>query len=142
MKNKDLLSPMANVKFLKLNAYLMESAEIAGLLMIFPKVERLILEDADECSFFYSREPLRFEMNLPESFLLQLKTVEVIWGWWWVRYCLPPLPFIQFVLRHASKLEKIVIRSKDASDTPYKAAEELLTMTRPFRTVDLIFRHY
>lgn len=142
MKNKDLLSPMANVKFLKLNAYLRESAEIAGLLMIFPKVERLVLEDADECSFFYSKEPLRFEVNLPESFLLQLKTVEVIWGWWWVGYCFPPLPFIQFVLRHASKLEKIVIRSKDASDTPYKAAEELLTMTRSFRTVDLIFRHY
>ncbi|KAH6769743.1 hypothetical protein C2S52_014546 [Perilla frutescens var. hirtella] len=144
MENKHLLSPLPNVKFLKLNGILSEGEEIAGLLELFPELKMLVIEDVDGESSGY--QSLEFERNLPKSFLLQLRTIEATWLWDEGDRSI--LPFIQFLLKYASKLEKMVFRLKGMmpSEQPpqswFWGSEKVLRMPKSSRIVDIIFREY
>ncbi|KAH6756217.1 hypothetical protein C2S53_004316 [Perilla frutescens var. hirtella] len=147
MEKKHLLSPLPNVKFLKLNGILSEGEEIAGLLEIFPELKMLVIEDEDDerCEYHH-RESLVFERNLPKSFLLQLRTVEVTWCWHEGDNSI--FPFIQFLLKYASKLEKMVFRLKGIMPPEQQpeywfwGSQKVLKMPKSSRTADIIFREY
>ncbi|KAH6808738.1 hypothetical protein C2S51_026521 [Perilla frutescens var. frutescens] len=145
MKKKCCLSPLLNVKFLKLmiNASFDEHRQIVGLLEFFPNLKTLVVQHQNVVIANYSyqvrraRESLEFETNLPISFPLQLRTIEVTWA----EGGNSIFPFIENVLKHASKLEKMVFRVKGTipSNSLYLASQKLQRMTRSSPTAKLIF---
>lgn len=150
MNKKCLLSPLSKVKFLKFSASFSKHEQIAGLLQIFPKLKRLVIEDKIEGDLVYEdeneddyqddRDSLEFEANFPNSFLLHLKTVEVTW----VKGDRSIFLFIEILLKYASKLEKMVFRmpSSRLFYSPFMASQKLLRMPRSSPTARVIFREY
>ncbi|KAH6808724.1 hypothetical protein C2S51_026507 [Perilla frutescens var. frutescens] len=150
MKGESLFSPLSNVKLLRLSYdNLIKPNEIVGLLKIFPKLKML---DISVRRMVYSSkhpgnklskqdigEPLNSEVNTIKSLMMQLRIVEI----GWVKYEKSILQFIEFFLKHATVLEKIVIQKsggkKVESDDMILAAEKLLSLQRSFPTVELIF---
>ncbi|XP_047969327.1 F-box/FBD/LRR-repeat protein At1g13570-like isoform X2 [Salvia hispanica] len=99
-------------------------------LEMFPQLNRLVIEDEKGNSHQDDTESLKFEANLPESFLLRLRTVEVTWSEGYGVF-----PLIEILLKYASKLEKIVfqlneIKSPATSDSLFYVSEKLLRMRR------------
>ncbi|XP_057771487.1 F-box protein At5g03100-like [Salvia miltiorrhiza] len=81
--------------------------------------------------------------KLPMSFVLQLRTVEVT-----LVEADNIFPFLEFLLKNASKLEKIVFRVKEIKrpsrpvNCLLRAAQKLLKMPRSSRTAQFIFSEY
>lgn len=130
-----------NVKFLKLHAFCEEYEQIVNLLEIFPKLNMLVLQNENENEHlvalhnslkFDAESCLEFEANIPKSFLRQLRTFEITWK----EDDNSIFPFIEIVLKYASKLEKMVmrvIRAKEimpSSDSLFLASKKLLGMPR------------
>ncbi|KAH6756218.1 hypothetical protein C2S52_014545 [Perilla frutescens var. hirtella] len=139
MKKKDLLSPFPNVKFLHLNVCFEEHDKIMDLLQIFPELNRLVLQDemeAGELLNFDAESKVKFETNLPKSFLLQLRRVEFTWSGGDNSI----FPLIEIVLKYASKLEKMVFRVKKIVPSNLLVlAQKLLRMLKYSPTTEFIF---
>ncbi|XP_047967350.1 putative F-box protein At1g49610 isoform X2 [Salvia hispanica] len=71
-------SAFLNVKSLELRCCFDDYKQVVGVLAMFPRLEKLIIRDKKEEGLQDDTEPLKFEANIPESFLLQLRTIEVI----------------------------------------------------------------
>lgn len=130
MKTKCAHSAFLNVKSLKLRCCLYDYKQVIGALEMFPQLNRLVIEDEKGNSHQDDTESLKFEANLPESFLLRLRTVEVTWSEGYGVF-----PLIEILLKYASKLEKIVfqlneIKSPATSDSLFYVSEKLLRMRR------------
>lgn len=107
MNKRWIHSSFPNVRFLQIGERLNAYEKLVHLLQIFPQLERLVLRYKGEDEFHEKPEQLnfdvKFESNLPESFLFQLRAVKVIW--------LEGdniFPFIELLLKYATKLEKMV----------------------------------
>lgn len=148
MKEKCAVSSFPNVKCLQIG-YRVNDHEllVECLLDVFPQLKTLILLDREEFGAHDGRESLdfdiknfhKFEANLPESFRLELRTVEVTWSMGDNIF-----PFIKFVLKYASKLEKIVFRVRlmephGQSGALFFASQKLLKMPRSSSSAELIF---
>ncbi|XP_047967357.1 F-box/LRR-repeat protein 25-like isoform X9 [Salvia hispanica] len=123
-------SAFLNVKSLELRCCFDDYKQVVGVLAMFPRLEKLIIRDKKEEGLQDDTEPLKFEANIPESFLLQLRTIEVTWS---ERYDIFPL--IEILLKYASKLEKIVfqlyeIKSPAPSNSLSLVSQKLKGMQR------------
>ncbi|KAI3469407.1 hypothetical protein Pfo_026070 [Paulownia fortunei] len=152
MEKKDFLSPLLDVKFLKLYPKDSEVEEIVDLLEIVPKLEMLVLEQMHHHWImsedrhigspvvleFNAENPLKSKTNFPKSFLLHLRTVEITWS----VYDTSIFPFIELLLKHASMLEKMVIRVRRimslAPESLFLAAQKLMRMPRSSPTAEVI----
>ncbi|XP_057773708.1 uncharacterized protein LOC130993003 [Salvia miltiorrhiza] len=104
------------------------------------KVERRRYEDSIWAEPNIYRE---FEENLPMAFVLQLMTVEYILVEGDIIF-----PCLEFLLKNASSLEKIVFRVKrsvqhsQSLESLFHASRELLKMPRSSRTAEFSFNEY
>ncbi|XP_057771499.1 F-box/LRR-repeat protein 25-like [Salvia miltiorrhiza] len=129
-------SSFPNVKSLQLTCCSYDYKHVVGVLEIFPKLERLVLQYQKEDGHQDHIESL----NLPESFVLQLRTVEVTWA-----EGDDVFPLIEIILKYASKLEKIVFRLIETkspsppSNSLFSLSQKLLGMRRSSTncTIDL-----
>ncbi|KAL8466528.1 hypothetical protein ACS0TY_035559 [Phlomoides rotata] len=122
---KCLLSPFPNVKFLKLEFYDIEPSDMMNLLGVFPNLKMLVIENTGESPLFNVEKFLEIEINFSNPFLLPLKTVHI------TSTLTKPSVFrvIELLLKHATMLEKLVIRvewDKRCPKFPFKAAKVLL----------------
>ncbi|KAL6498481.1 hypothetical protein OROHE_026578 [Orobanche hederae] len=76
MQNRKMLSHFLNANFLKLEYCCEDCNEILYFLGIFPKLERLVLEEKDRSK---CNELAKLEANRPDSFLQELKIVVISW---------------------------------------------------------------
>ncbi|XP_057772050.1 F-box/LRR-repeat protein At3g26922-like [Salvia miltiorrhiza] len=152
LKNKDKVMPLSNSKILELDyvdaKYLLD---LVG--MMFPKLERLIVEQGSRKGFnFYHgtddeevhnamvdacNSLASAKMSFPSPSLLHLKTFEATWS------MRDPsiIPLIRTLLKNAPILEKMVIRlTRDASDleTFILAQEKVMSMPISSPTAQLI----
>ncbi|KAL1552972.1 putative F-box protein [Salvia divinorum] len=139
MKTKCAHSAFPNVKSLDLRCCFNNCTQVVGILEIFPQLERLVIRNMIEDARQDDTESLKFEANLPESFLLRLRTIEVTWS---ESYGIFPL--IEILLKYASKLEKIVFqlnefKSPAPSNSLLLVSQRLLRMRRSSSncTIDL-----
>lgn len=136
---KGLFPSSSNAKFLKLNNRSAKYEQVVDVLKIFPKLEMLVLDMRGH--YQHVEELIRFDANLPESFLLKLRRIEITWG---ERDNLI-FPFIKIVLKHASNLEKMVIQvmpPAPPSTSLFLASQKLLTMQRSSLAAEFIFCEY
>ncbi|KAL8523369.1 hypothetical protein ACS0TY_013360 [Phlomoides rotata] len=137
---KYLHSALPSVKFLKLNLG-HEFGDVIDLLGIFPNLKVLLIKHQD-----YTRMPPDFnavnymevESNL---FLLELKTVEISSNF----YDFSIFGFIEFLLKHAVKLERLVLRffswaTPCRQEKLFRISEKLLTMPRSSPTAKVILK--
>ncbi|XP_057771500.1 F-box protein At5g03100-like [Salvia miltiorrhiza] len=143
-------SSSPNVKSLQLGFYFEESY-FAGIIEIFPLLKKLVIkftkkdrhDDYREYLGFDSENYLEFEANLPKPFLLQLRIVEVTWIEGAVIF-----PFLEFLLKYASKLERIVFRVKGFTSPSHPskllllASQKLLRMPKSSPAAQFIFSEY
>ncbi|KAL6533145.1 hypothetical protein OROMI_027257 [Orobanche minor] len=139
LQNRNMLfSPFLNVNFLKLEYCCEDCNEILHFLGIFPKLERLVLEEKDSSK---CKELAKLEANRPDCFLQELKIVVIRWGACGEEEAYM-FPFIEILLKYACKLEKMVFRVKDTTP-PLKdlvwAFKKLLRMPRSSPNAQLIF---
>lgn len=139
MKNVYMLSPFPNVKVLKLNSSFGEYEEIVHLLEIFPELEILVLrqEKANKQFLRPGQDSLKFESEILSSFVQQLRRIMITWG-----ECENSIfPLIEILLKHTSKLEKMVVRLKDTSNPfmLFVASQKVQSMPRSSPTAELIF---
>lgn len=156
-KKKHFLSPLQNCKFLKLDACSIELSDMMVLLGIFPNVKMLVIGYLDIPN--PPKNYMEFEANLPKSFLLQLKTLEITASF----IDSSKLWFFEFLLKWASMLEKLVIRVKIIESDDYEhlynsdqydhfcevahehlcvVAEKLLSMPRSSPTAKVIIPEF
>lgn len=142
MKEKHKLSPFPNANYLEHRVSKSQVYEqIVGVLEIFPNLKNLVVETTCKSTPPLWKEgwPM-FERNFSDSFLLQLRTVHVSW----TKDDDSIFPLIQILLKHASKLEKLVFRENRSKPprTPWKslymASEKLLKMQRSSPNAELI----
>ncbi|KAG6409947.1 hypothetical protein SASPL_127991 [Salvia splendens] len=131
LKMKCANSAFQNVKSLELTCCLYDCKQVVGILEIFPQLERLVIDEIEEAWLLDDTESLKFEENIPESFLLRLRTTEV--SYWYEGYGIFPLT--EIMLKYASKLEKFVFylnetESPAASDSLFLVSQKLLGMWR------------
>ncbi|XP_057773289.1 putative F-box protein At1g49610 [Salvia miltiorrhiza] len=130
LKRKCMHSSFPNVKSLELSCCFNDYEQIVNHLEIFPQLERLVLEGVRRDDY-KDKESLKFEANLPNSFLMQLRTIEVTW---FNGYSMFPL--IEILLKYASKLERMVFRVEKSIFAPSPlsslllASQTLLRMSR------------
>lgn len=145
-------SRMLDVKLLRFSCGPIDTTDICGLLEIFPKLERLIIDwklDASKAmllehqlSQYYFGQPFKFDgedlASKVKPLLMQLKTVEISWYF----YEASIFQFIEFVLKHATMIEKIVIRKRGnkviESEDMFVAAQKVVTLQRSFPTVEIV----
>ncbi|XP_057788552.1 putative F-box protein At1g49610 [Salvia miltiorrhiza] len=147
MRSRCLNSSFPNVKSVQLGYRFNDYEILVSLLEIFPQLKKLVLQpkqkdhyhDGRESLSFDDKSYLKFEAKLPKSFVLQLKTIEVTWvdGD-------NVFPFLEFLLKYASKLEKMVfrvrkIKSSRPSDFLFLVSKKLLGMPKSSPTAELIF---
>ncbi|XP_057771451.1 F-box protein At5g03100-like [Salvia miltiorrhiza] len=137
-------SSSPNIKLLR---FRFNCKKVAVTIEIFPlskklviKVERCGYNDSIWAEHYTYHE---FEENLPMSFVLQLRTVE---------YNLVEgdiiFPCLEFLLKNASSLEKIVFRVKgsvqhsQSLESLSRASQKLLKMPRSSRTAEFTFCEY
>ncbi|XP_057771466.1 putative F-box protein At1g49610 isoform X3 [Salvia miltiorrhiza] len=144
-------SSFPNVKSLQLG-FCFNYKLLVGLLESFPQLKKLVLNcivgfwmhENQESLNFDAKSSLKFEAYPPESFL-QLRTVEVIWD---EDEDDEVFPFLEFLLKYASNLEKMVFRvrgimpPKCPSKSLFRASQKLLRMPRSSPTAQLIFCEY
>ncbi|XP_057771469.1 F-box/FBD/LRR-repeat protein At5g56420-like isoform X6 [Salvia miltiorrhiza] len=140
-------SSFPNVNSLHLGFCFNDYKLLLDLLESFPQLKKLVLEDRREYEIHKTQESLNFDANSylnfeaypPESFL-QLRTVEVTWN-----EDDKVFPFIEFLLKYASNLEKMVFRVKRTmppqrpSKSLFWVSQKLLRMPRSSPTAQLIF---
>lgn len=134
-----MLPPFPDVVELKLEGCFEEYQQIAGLLAIFPELDRLSLKP-DELIKRKSqgREPVKSEARLPNSFLKELRTISITWD----ESEDSIFPLIEILLKHSSRLEKMVFRLNKASSDSLllqSASEKVLSMPRSSPTAELVF---
>ncbi|KAL6528149.1 hypothetical protein OROHE_015099 [Orobanche hederae] len=152
MKKKYLLPSSYEVQFLRVNADYLAVDEIIFLLKIFPKLKILVIEAIDhylhDISYQAFRETLiaeedyflELEESTPKSFRLILRTIEITWP----LFDSSIYVFIEFMLKHADGLEKIVIQPKYRNGSVAHeffflgAAQKLMALQRSFPSVELI----
>lgn len=131
MKRRCIGSSFPNVKSLTIQNRFNDYEQFLGLLEIFPQLKRLVLQDNEH---YHSQSDagshLKFKPNNPKSsFLLQLRTVSITWSEGDTIF-----PFIEFLLKYASKLEEIVFRVEETSSSTLNplalASQKLLIMPR------------
>ncbi|KAH6816617.1 hypothetical protein C2S51_021437 [Perilla frutescens var. frutescens] len=143
MKDKYSFSPLSNVKLLRCQrGGLTEPNEIVGVLEIFPKLKRLVIDEIRvpyPCCLWNQDigQPLKSGTDVIKTFLMQLRTAEISWS-----NGPSVLRFVEFFLKHATLVEKIVIQKrasmKAESEDMFLTAEKLLELQRSYPTVDLI----
>lgn len=113
MKNKYLLPTLSNVNCFELKiCCFVEYEQIVDGVEIFPQLKTLAIET--EYNVYYptraeqGESNLDLETNLPRPFLLQLRTVDATWK----KGDTSLFQLIEFVLKHASRLEKMVFRKR------------------------------
>ncbi|XP_047964685.1 putative F-box protein At1g49610 [Salvia hispanica] len=124
-------SAFPNVKSLELRCCLDDCKQAVGVLAMFPQLETLVIRGKKEDGLQDDTEPLKFEANIPESFLLRLRTIEVTWS----DQGYDIFPLIEILLKYASKLEKIVfqlytIKSPAPSNSLSLVSQKLKGMQR------------
>lgn len=137
MRSDGLLQPFSNVKFLSLNYDTCIHESLLRLLEFFLNLKTLVIKDYGG----YCDSEVKFKPNPSNPFLAELKTVEVTWlsrGRSFI------FPFIKILLKHASKLEKLVFRvaRTAASDVLLLASKELLGMRRSSPRAKMVFHEY
>lgn len=86
MKKRSTSSSYPNVKSLTMRHHFDDYKQFVGLLGTFPRLNRLVLRDNKR--HFNQNESLnaeaksypKLEVNLPESFMVQLRTIDVTWS--------------------------------------------------------------
>ncbi|KAL8513983.1 hypothetical protein ACS0TY_013192 [Phlomoides rotata] len=136
---KYLHSALPSVKFLNLNLGC-EFGDVIDLLGIFPNLKVLLIKHP-----VYRKPPdfnavnyMEFESNL---FLLELKTVEISSDF----YDFSIFGCIEFLLKHAVKLERLVLRifswtTSCRQERLFRISEKLLTMPRSSPTAKVILK--
>ncbi|KAL1552973.1 putative F-box protein [Salvia divinorum] len=119
-----------NVKSLELRCSLDDYKQVVGVLEMFPQLERLVIGHKKGHGRQDDTESLMFEANLPESFLLRLRTIEVTLSEGYDIF-----PLIEILFKYASKLEKIVfqlneIKSPAPPNSLFLVSQKLLRMRR------------
>lgn len=142
MKNRSVHTSFPNVKLLKIGCCHEKYARLVGLLQIFLHLKRIVLQDEIEDFYQDDEEPLEFKvssyLNLPKSFLLQLRTIDVT-----LDNKGGIFPFIEILLKYASKLENMVFRvGKSKPSSLLSAAQKLLRMPRSscICTIDFLIK--
>ncbi|KAL8526360.1 hypothetical protein ACS0TY_015541 [Phlomoides rotata] len=115
------------------------------LLVIFPNIKKLVIKTILVLKplDFNAVNCLEFESDIFNSFLLELKTVEISSSY----YDCSIFGFIEFLLKHAVKLEKLVLWSTDRAFTSYQQemlfqiSEKLLSMPRSSPTAKVILKN-
>ncbi|XP_057773714.1 uncharacterized protein LOC130993009 [Salvia miltiorrhiza] len=139
-------SSSPNVKLLRFRSDCIEIITIE----IFPLSKKLVIKVEGRCRnedlIFASCIYREFEENLPMSFVLQLGTIEFI-----LEDILEDdiiFPCLEFLLKNASRLEKIVFRVKgsvqhsQSLESLSRASQKLLKMPRSSRTAEFTFCEY
>ncbi|KAH6756226.1 hypothetical protein C2S53_004325 [Perilla frutescens var. hirtella] len=143
MKGKYSIPQLPNVKLLRFSSDRFELNKIVGLLEIFPKLKMLGIDQKSYSRHSFERHvgPSMPKENIIKSFLMQLRTVEICLSW----YESSIFQLIEFLLKHSSFIEKIVIQKRHTSRTMhpskcwFRAAQKLLSLQRSFPAVELIF---
>ncbi|KAH6756227.1 hypothetical protein C2S53_004326 [Perilla frutescens var. hirtella] len=146
MKGKYPFPPLLKVKLLKISSGLIEPNDIVGLLEIFPKLKRLVIDWTLDAKKQDIGEPFKFdaenyaepEANILKSFLLQLRTFEITW----YSYEASIFELIEFLLNHGTIIEKVVIQKRGnqvvESEDMFLAAQKVVSLQRSFPTAELI----
>ncbi|XP_057771476.1 F-box/LRR-repeat protein At5g02910-like isoform X2 [Salvia miltiorrhiza] len=132
-------SSSPNVKSLRLRFHY---SKFVGMIKIFPLSKKLFIEVEERVGFYDEQHSMRaaryiyymLKENLPMSFVLQLRTVEVTL----VEDNFLIL-FLEFLLKNASELEKIVLRVKGPLNSLLGASQKLMKMPRASRTARFTF---
>ncbi|KAL8510289.1 hypothetical protein ACS0TY_017192 [Phlomoides rotata] len=138
-RKKHLISPLPNVKFLELDVCRIKLGDMMDLLGIFPNLKMLVIEQEafTKPPDFNTVNCMEFGTNLSRSFLRQLKVVEI-------SARLPDFSifeFIEFLLKHAIMLEKLVLRSRGITSSQHKSfSKKLLSMPRSSPTAKVILK--
>ncbi|KAH6808726.1 hypothetical protein C2S51_026509 [Perilla frutescens var. frutescens] len=113
MKGKHSISPLLNVKLLKISGYgLTDPNKLVGLLEIFPKLKMLAIDweehdamkqDIGGAFKFDGEKYTESEATILKSFMLQVRTVEITW----YSYEASIFEFIEFLLKHDTMIEKM-----------------------------------
>ncbi|XP_057771479.1 putative F-box protein At1g49610 isoform X2 [Salvia miltiorrhiza] len=152
MIKRCMTSSFPNVKSLHLGFCFNDYKLLVGLLQSFPQLKKLVLEykvgneihEKQQSLNFDAKSSLKFEAYPPESFL-QLRTVEVTWD---EDEDDDVFPFLEFLLKYASNLEKMVFKVKGImppkrpSKSLFRASQKLLRMPRSSTIAQLIFCEY
>ncbi|XP_057773292.1 uncharacterized protein LOC130992604 isoform X2 [Salvia miltiorrhiza] len=131
LKRKFMHSSYPNVKSLELSCCFKDYEQIVNHLESFPQLERLVLDGVTRIYSKDDQQSLKFEANFPNSFLMQLRTVEVIWNYGYIMF-----PLIEILLKYARKLERMVFRVEESEFLPSSnsllllASQKLLRMSR------------
>lgn len=123
MTAKSMPSPFPNARILELEFFSHEYEQILGVLELFPKLRNLVLETTTKGPQPESEEGwLKFDRsNFPNLFLMHLRTVDVTW----TKGDDSIFPLIDFLLKYARNLEKMVVWENGA-----KPRKLLLKMER------------
>ncbi|XP_057771484.1 uncharacterized protein LOC130991342 isoform X5 [Salvia miltiorrhiza] len=144
-------SSSPNVKSLQLKFHFIKQRCFVGMIEIFPLLKKLVVKVRADDRGHYNRDALNvdpesyleIEANLPKSFVLQLRSVEVTWIEGDTIFSL-----LEFLLKFASKLEKMVFRVKRTlppahpSNSLRVASQRLLRMPRSSLAAQFIFSEY
>ncbi|KAL8549980.1 hypothetical protein ACS0TY_008706 [Phlomoides rotata] len=125
-QKKNLFSPLPNVVLLKVGVHLIKLVEMVRLLEIFPNLKMLILEDQSRLRSrgINAENYSEFKTNLTKSFMLQLKIIEIISDF----YNSSMFRYVEFLLKHCSMLEKLVVRAKRSTEFLLKHSTMLESM--------------
>lgn len=133
MKKKDMLSPFPNVEELRLYGRLEEYEKAVRVLELCPKLQRLVLEYRKASKKPYGK-PAKFKADFPKSFLQKLRTVKATW----IKSENSVFRLMKILLKYASKLEKMEIRSSNPQFLQ-AAEEKVLRMSRSSQNAEFIF---
>ncbi|XP_022849225.1 putative F-box protein At1g49610 isoform X1 [Olea europaea var. sylvestris] len=148
MEKNDLPSPPLNLKRLSVDTYIGKDvlAGILNLLEISPDLSILEIMDLrsyEDGSEFFCRNVggnFKSQLELRDSFNMRLKTVTITW----YVDSTSLFSFIEFVLKNASKLEKMVIQAKPIDSHPpdlfFEIAQKLLRMPRSSPNAEVVLR--
>ncbi|KAL8509599.1 hypothetical protein ACS0TY_016721 [Phlomoides rotata] len=135
-------SPLPNVKFLKLDIRRIELGDMVELLGIFPNLKTLVIEHhaSTRPPFLNAKNNMEFKTNLSKSSLLQMKIIEITGHSFDLKF----FGFIEFFLKHAIMLEKLVLRYTGITSSCEQQktfSEKLLSLPRSSPTVEVIFKY-
>ncbi|KAL8549975.1 hypothetical protein ACS0TY_008702 [Phlomoides rotata] len=133
---KNLFSPLPNVVFLKVEVDdLIELVEMVHHLEIFPNLKMLVIEDQSYPPGINAENYSEFKTNLTKSCMLQLKIIEITSNF----YNSSMFRYVEFLLKHCSMLEKLVVQTISRLQArSLEIAERLLRMPRSSPTAEVI----
>ncbi|XP_057771461.1 F-box/FBD/LRR-repeat protein At5g56420-like [Salvia miltiorrhiza] len=138
-------SSYPNVKSLLLRFHYFK---FVSMIEISPPLKKLVIEVRERCMFSDLQNSLgvdreiylELKKNIPMCFVLQLRTIEVTFFEGLEADIVFPL--LEFLLKNASKLEKIVFRVKGPLNSLLRASQKLMKMPRSSRTALFTFGEY